>query len=594
LAKKVSKIQQAQLAVVMKDPVLWAKHFLITNNALTKKMGPWEARDYQIEMMRDPSLKKVYRCGRRIGKSETMIVEALHKAFTHKLYRVLFVTPYENQVNLVFMRMKELIGQSPLVKAQLVTFKSSPYTVEFKNGSKILGFTTGAASGSGAASVRGQRADYIFMDELDYMGADDYSTISAIAGERADIGMTASSTPTGKRGTFYEMCTNPKYGYTEHYHPSTDNPGWCQEMEDKFRAEMTPSQYDHEILAIFGTEEAGVFPKDKVDMAWRREWYAYNPLTDTQLRSVAKGDLKEPLMMDWDEYNPAPPNKLRCVGVDWDAHQASSSIIVLDYDIKASIFRVIKRIEVPRSEYTIDNAVNWVIKVNQIYNPAWIFCDRGYGDYQIERLHIYGDQHPSTGLKEKVVGYQFKQTLDIRDPTTGIATKEPMKPFMVNQLVIAFDRGRISLSPFDEVLHKQIIDYTVERISQSGQPVYTSVNEHFVDALGLAYLAFVLNFSKITRQIKLPEYTSRIERVDTTLGVSRAAQALNELNRPHQMASNPWAERANKLKEMRRGEPKEKGQQWIKVPLKPDRPSSYRSVQWGSRSGYGTGGRTMW
>ena len=298
--------------------------------------------------------------------------------------------------------------------------------------------------------------------------------------------------------------------------------------------------------------------------------------------------------MDWDETNPAPPNKLRCVGVDWDAHQASSSIIVLDYDIKACIFRVIKRIEVPRSEYTIDNAVNWVIRVNQIYNPAWIFCDRGYGDYQIERLHIYGDQHPSTGLKEKVVGYQFKQTLDIRDPTTGIATKEPMKPFMVNQLVIAFDRGRISLSPFDEVLHKQIIDYTVERISQSGQPVYTSVNEHFVDALGLAYLAFVLNFSKITRQIKLPEYTSRIERVDTTLGVSRAAQALNELNRPHQMTSNPWAERANKLKEMRRGEPKEKGQQWIKVPLKADRPSSYRSVQWGSRSGYGTGGRTMW
>lgn len=212
MAKKVSKIQQAQLAIVMSDPVLWARHFLITNNALTKKMGPWEARDYQEEMMRDTSLKKVYRCGRRIGKSETMIVEALHKAFTHNLYRVLFVTPYENQVNLVFMRMKELIEQSPLVKAQVVTFKSSPYTVEFKNGSKILGFTTGAASGSGAASVRGQRADWIFMDEIDYMGAEDYSTISAIAGERPDIGMTASSTPTGKRGTFYRMCTDPSFG----------------------------------------------------------------------------------------------------------------------------------------------------------------------------------------------------------------------------------------------------------------------------------------------------------------------------------------------------------------------------------------------
>ena len=94
-----------------------------------------------------------------------------------------------------------------------------------------------------------------------------------------------------------------------------DNPGWCQEMEDKFRAELTPSQYDHEILAIFGTEEMGVFPKDKVDAAWRREWFAYNALTETQKRLIKQGELKEPLIMDWDEENPAPPNKLRCVGV---------------------------------------------------------------------------------------------------------------------------------------------------------------------------------------------------------------------------------------------------------------------------------------
>ena len=37
------------------------------------------------------------------------------------------------------------------------------------------------------------------MDEIDYMGDLDYSTVAAIAGERADIGMTCSSTPTGAR-----------------------------------------------------------------------------------------------------------------------------------------------------------------------------------------------------------------------------------------------------------------------------------------------------------------------------------------------------------------------------------------------------------
>ena len=143
----------------MADPVLWAKAFVISNDAIAKKVGPWKARDYQEEMLRDKSLYKVYRCGRRIGKSETMIIEGLHKAYTHEGFRILYVTPYETQVNFVFMRMRELIQSSPLLKIEVVKMKNSPYTIEFKNGSVIMGFTTGASSGSGAASVRGQRAD---------------------------------------------------------------------------------------------------------------------------------------------------------------------------------------------------------------------------------------------------------------------------------------------------------------------------------------------------------------------------------------------------------------------------------------------------
>ena len=102
-----------------------------------------------------------------VHNSECMIVDALWQVCTHKNYRVLFITPYENQVELVFRRMREIIAESPLVKKEVVRIKSSPYTVEFSNGSVILGFTTGAASGSGAASVMGQRADWLFLDELD-------------------------------------------------------------------------------------------------------------------------------------------------------------------------------------------------------------------------------------------------------------------------------------------------------------------------------------------------------------------------------------------------------------------------------------------
>ena len=99
------------------------------------------------------------------------------------------------------------------------------------------------------------------------MSPGDYDTIAMIAAERYDIGITASSTPTGKRGTFYSMCNDKSMNYHQHYHPSHDNPGFTKEMDDSFKSTMTASAYEHEILAEFGTEDSGVFNKTMIDDA---------------------------------------------------------------------------------------------------------------------------------------------------------------------------------------------------------------------------------------------------------------------------------------------------------------------------------------
>lgn len=152
---------------ILSDPVKWAQIFINVFDNSTKKKQPWVARWYQSEMLRDTSVKKVYRCGRRTGKSECMVIEALNKATTIPHYRILLVTPYETQVRLLFMRINEILDESPQLKATVTRNVKNPYIVEFNNGSAILGFTTGASSGSGAASVRGQKADLIIMDECD-------------------------------------------------------------------------------------------------------------------------------------------------------------------------------------------------------------------------------------------------------------------------------------------------------------------------------------------------------------------------------------------------------------------------------------------
>lgn len=245
-------------------------------------------------------------------------------------------------------------------------------------------------------------------------------------------------------------------------------------------------------------------------------------------------------------------------------------------------FQVIKRIEVPKAEYSYDAAVNLIVELNDQYNPSWIYCDRGSGEYQIERLHIIGDERPSTGLKNKVKGFQFKQTLDIRDPITKSIEKKPMKSFMVSQLQILFERDRLMLSPYDDLLHKQLIDYEVEKISASGQPIFTSENEHFVDALGLAYLAFVLEFSELTDSIKKVEFTSKIVQSSTRLGEARVNMALAETQSRRDAFNNLI--QADTSGDLRGDRPV-----WHKVAATPKSSGS----RWGAR-GTGNSGRSMW
>lgn len=471
------------------------------------------------------------------------------------------------------MRLRELIDTSPVLKDEVVKMTSNPFQIQWKNGSAIMGFTTGASSGSGGASIRGQKADYIYMDEVDYMHENDFDTVTTIAAERSDIGVFMSSTPTGKRGKFYEACMNKDMGYTEHYHPSTHNPNWDERMEAEFRAQLSDQGYVHEILADFGTQDTGVFNKDKLDIACNEEYYTYDKLSPIQLDKIEKLGIK-PNMYVYDGRR-APMNPFRTMGVDWDKYGASSSIIILDYDVNRQKFKVIKRIEVPRAKYSYDAAVNLIVELNDQYNPSWIFCDRGSGEYQIERLHIIGEQRPSTGLKNKVKGWQFKNVLEITNPVTKEVSREPLKPFMVNQLQIAFEREKMILSPFDETLHKQLVDYEVVRQGSNG-PVFTSDNEHFVDALGLAYLAFVLEFSDLTDSIKKPENSSKIAFTPTRIGEGRLNAALREVEMPQ----------TTEMKKVVDHDPDElKGDRptWVKVNSR-HRSSGMRS-SWGSRSG---------
>lgn len=151
--------EELALIELLKDEVKWA----------AAELG-WEARWYQAEILHCQHNRIVLRCGRRIGKTDCALVRVLHRAFTKpgraidESYVVLILTPFESQIDLIFKRLRELIHKSKLLSASVVGDTRNPQEIRFANGSRISGYTTGSRSGGGAANVRGQRADFLYLD----------------------------------------------------------------------------------------------------------------------------------------------------------------------------------------------------------------------------------------------------------------------------------------------------------------------------------------------------------------------------------------------------------------------------------------------
>jgi hypothetical protein len=172
------------------------------------------------------------------------------------------------------------------------------------------------------------------------------------------------------------------------------------------------------------------------------------------------------------------------------------------------IFAPFVRVEIPQSEFTYDNAVKKVIELNDIYNFDWIYCDAGAGESQIQFLKRYGVDHPKTGLQHKVVRVNFSEKIETRDPFTMKKIKQHIKPFMVDNVVHAFERGQFVFQPEDKHMIKQFTDYHIVRWGQDGRPVYTDENEHIHDCVILAMHGFIEKYSdmlKVNTTVKIAQ-----------------------------------------------------------------------------------------
>ena len=381
--------------VITNNPILWAKVYL-----------DWEARDYQHAILDEGkrSKKLVLRLGRRLGKTDDMCVLILWFAYTqynrgpNNQYDIIIATPYETQIDLIFKRLHQLIEISPVLKS-LVT-RDVQHNLNFTiNGiiSNILGLTAGANNSSGGAnSTRGQRADLLILDECDYIGSNQITNILNIRNEAPErIRLICASTPSGKHEEYYRWCTgaSKKYfptqddiknnrfsgyeitetevgegnGWTEIYAPSNVNkellkinPDTQQTYLEDIKDELSDMRYTQEVMAEFGEEEMGVYQKRFIEAAVAEG----ERLKFRYITKWAKEDRKSYLSRTQGQ-------NIRILGVDWDKYSAATNMVCMELDRFhqdhegriVPLFKMLFRIEVPRSDFTYVNAMNKIFYI---------------------------------------------------------------------------------------------------------------------------------------------------------------------------------------------------------------------------------------
>jgi replicative DNA helicase len=470
--KKLMGEDDLAFANFLFNPVLWTRTEL-----------SWNARWYQDVMLKCSAFRKVSRIGRRAGKTEAISVNMLHYAYTHENVTVLVIAPYKNQVGLIFDKLDQFLGKSDSLKASIKRNTKNPYRVEFHNGSKILGFTSGTRTGSKSTGIRGQDAHMILIDEADYLSTSDFEVILAIQASRPDVMIWASSTPTGKREMFWRFCTEPELGYKEFHFPSSVSPTWNSQTERIERAQYSDAGYMHEFEAEFGDVAEGVFLRKHIDAS----------LQDYDMNRVRRN-----------------ADSLYTMGVDWNAAGNGTCIIITEWNKNLlggrGAFKTVLKHIISQEEFTQVRSCEDIIRLNDIWNPEYIYVDQGYGHTQIEMLRKYGLEHPLSGLANKLKGIYFGDRMEIRDPVTKQIVKKHMKPFMVNLAARRMEDGQIILPESEDIkngLVGQIRDYTVIRTTALGQPIYSDENDHAIVAWMLSILGATMEFSDMNRQNRI-------------------------------------------------------------------------------------------
>ena len=463
------------------NSLLWAEHMLGWSTYNPNR----EFRQYyQDEMMLCTAIRQVARLGRRMGKSEVIVVKSLHRGMTTfiKNPNVLIIAPFMNLCDELHHRFLSLLDDS--VYANIYSSTKKPYTItipreEFNDVCTIKLFTTGSGSGNAGASTRGQSADILFIDECGYTDQASLEAVLPLVFEHGEVELTVTSTPSQMPNKFKEWCTEDK-DWKDFHFPFTIMPNFKpgEQEYEQFKKMYGVQGWKQEIEAEFFEGSMKVFKYDDIKSALDDYKYPAT-INDLPIEEISKWRF--------------------VIGVDWNAAKHGVQIVLLGINLEERCVKVWKRVSVSNQTRGLQlRAISEIVKMDKAFGAEKILVDMGYGAVQVE---ILLKQYQQFSQEDKIVAVDFASTLIQEHPLTKEKFSKRIKCVMVSLLQQRFEYRTIKISRLEEgdvpttedregkYLTTQLDNYEVEKYDNRDNPVFKASGpgtDHALDALLLA------------------------------------------------------------------------------------------------------------
>ena len=463
------------------DPYYWAENHIDVHQENPERRV-FSKRWYQERIVSCSASRKVVRCGRRIGKSYALALDATHRLVNNPGYRILVVTPYLTQAKELAELVRKMLKHldtgswSDIVERSV----SSPnHEIKLRNGSVFKAFTAG---GGDAGAVRGQGADWIIIDEADFISQPAYNAIVAILADTPNTELTCTSTPFGEN-ILFKLSKAPEY--KEFHYPTSVLPHYDDSLDDDIRNQTDVVGYIQEYMAEWGLDSNVVFQPEFIDRARIDE------------------------IPDPSDYIVNRSNYILALGCDWNGDKVGTRICIVAYSKVTGKISIAKMDNVIKEGWTQLAAVQKIIELNRLYTPDHIYVDEGFGESNVQALKYhavsnYGKlpkDHPDLRLDE-VVAVNFAATLELRDVVTGEIRKKYYKNFIVETVNRALETNTLLLGgTISQPIVDQMKNYVVKTTTANGRKVYEAKNseigDHDLDAFMIGITALHLEHDSI-------------------------------------------------------------------------------------------------